>query len=314
MRQPSGMSFKTCYAAMFHYVRPSYEGTGIRGLTVSEFRDLLNGIRLRFEFINPSNLFRVTRKSIEYKETHPSVLLTFDDGLRDHYEFVAPILEEYDIRGLFFVNSQQYQLGCSLLIHRWHAIRERIPHLVDNQVFKKLVESLDTKNFDIRSAIRWDDGAMANFKYCFNYRMSEKEQTFVVTTLESEFGLNPPAVEKIYMTPTEISDLVRRGHLVASHSHAHSCLARLTESELRHDLNQSFDFITSVGGDRRVFAYPFGKSESFSTEVMDVISSVGVQVAFSSVPPSTTQGTSPLSIPRLDPRDLAMELDLQVLR
>ena len=41
-------------------------------------------------------------------ETHagkPYISFTFDDGTIDHYEVVAPLLEKYDTRGTFFVNS-----------------------------------------------------------------------------------------------------------------------------------------------------------------------------------------------------------------
>ena len=35
----------------------------------------------------------------------PNIAFTFDDGTIDHYEVVAPLLEEYDMRGTFFINS-----------------------------------------------------------------------------------------------------------------------------------------------------------------------------------------------------------------
>ena len=34
--------------------------------------------------------------------SHNSLLLTFDDGYKDHFEFVLPILEEFGIQGSFF--------------------------------------------------------------------------------------------------------------------------------------------------------------------------------------------------------------------
>ena len=35
----------------------------------------------------------------------PHIAFTFDDGTIDHYEVVAPMLELYDVRGTFFINS-----------------------------------------------------------------------------------------------------------------------------------------------------------------------------------------------------------------
>ena len=41
---------------------------------------------------------------LSYKpETKPAYLLSFDDGTRDHYEVVLPLLARYKSRGIFFV-------------------------------------------------------------------------------------------------------------------------------------------------------------------------------------------------------------------
>jgi peptidoglycan/xylan/chitin deacetylase (PgdA/CDA1 family) len=65
---------------------------------VSHFKSHLAWLSQRFEFVRPSDLLRETQVS-----RRPKLLLTFDDGCADNYELVAPLLESYDARGLFFV-------------------------------------------------------------------------------------------------------------------------------------------------------------------------------------------------------------------
>jgi len=62
------------------------------------FKSHLAWLSQHFEFVRPDDLLRETKVS-----RRPKMLLTFDDGCADNYELVAPLLESYDARGLFFV-------------------------------------------------------------------------------------------------------------------------------------------------------------------------------------------------------------------
>jgi peptidoglycan/xylan/chitin deacetylase (PgdA/CDA1 family) len=64
----------------------------------SYFKSHMAWLSQHFEFVRPDDLLRETRVS-----RRPKLLLTFDDGCVDNYELVAPLLESYDARGLFFV-------------------------------------------------------------------------------------------------------------------------------------------------------------------------------------------------------------------
>jgi peptidoglycan/xylan/chitin deacetylase (PgdA/CDA1 family) len=62
------------------------------------FKSHMAWLSQRFEFVRPGDLLCETQVS-----QRPKLLLTFDDGCIDNYELVAPLLESYDTRGLFFV-------------------------------------------------------------------------------------------------------------------------------------------------------------------------------------------------------------------
>lgn len=306
---PAGLtSVRDCFVGMFHYVRPIYGGSGKKGLTVDEFDELLIRLRKVGEFVNPERLACDSPWSDSGEQTRPKFLLTFDDGLRDHYQFAAPILEKHGLRGVFFVNSQQYQLNCPLSIHRWHSIRDAVSDANMNSLFAALLASRGAKERNVNSAVRWDNGALAQLKYEFNYVMTEQEKLALVVDLEDKLSLCPPNVHEIYMSRGELMELVSRGHWVCSHSHSHACLSLLTKTQTYDDLAQSLDFISSIGGDRRVFAYPFGKPESYNSAVQECLVSLGIRVAFSSAPKHQLEPVNPLAAPRLDPKDLMIQL------
>jgi peptidoglycan/xylan/chitin deacetylase (PgdA/CDA1 family) len=64
----------------------------------SHFKSHMAWLSERFDFVRPGDLLGETQVS-----RRPKLLLTFDDGCVDNYELVAPLLESYDTRGLFFV-------------------------------------------------------------------------------------------------------------------------------------------------------------------------------------------------------------------
>ena len=54
------------------------------------------------------------------------VLLTFDDGLRDHAEFVLPALQARGLFGLFYVCSGPAMAGRILDVHKVHLALGRL--------------------------------------------------------------------------------------------------------------------------------------------------------------------------------------------
>jgi len=65
---------------------------------IPTFESHLQWLAERFEIITPKDFMTGSSRS-----QRPKVLLTFDDGCQDNYEFVAPLLESQGLRGLFFV-------------------------------------------------------------------------------------------------------------------------------------------------------------------------------------------------------------------
>jgi peptidoglycan/xylan/chitin deacetylase (PgdA/CDA1 family) len=69
------------------------------------FKRQLEWVLDKFNIINYNEFDSRFNSSVKkiYNDQRPSVLLTFDDGLRSHIEVVAPLLEEMGLRGVFFV-------------------------------------------------------------------------------------------------------------------------------------------------------------------------------------------------------------------
>ena len=87
---------------MYHYVRPIAESPypNIKGLEVNLFREQLRYCRRHYTFVSMAQVVAAA----EGGEPLPKcpLLLTFDDGYIDHYQYVLPILLEFQVPGAFY--------------------------------------------------------------------------------------------------------------------------------------------------------------------------------------------------------------------
>ena len=97
---------KECKIVMYHYVRPIKNSmySKIKGLELDGFERQVNYFKKNFNLIDLNELLDVIYENKEVPTN--SMLLTFDDGLKDHYEFVFPILSKSNIQGIFFPPSK----------------------------------------------------------------------------------------------------------------------------------------------------------------------------------------------------------------
>ena len=79
----------------------NYHGTPTRSDVT--FRSQVKWLSERYTLLSPNELFGIL-DGVKLAPSGRSLVFTFDDGLRSNYEVAAPILEEFGVRGLFFIN------------------------------------------------------------------------------------------------------------------------------------------------------------------------------------------------------------------
>ena len=91
---------------MYHYVRDlkNSKYPEIKGLDVSDFKNQINYLGNEYNIITMDQLIWAINGLVALPEK--SLLLTFDDGYADHYEYVFPILKQYNIQGSFYPSAK----------------------------------------------------------------------------------------------------------------------------------------------------------------------------------------------------------------
>ena len=114
-KDPSG-SIK---AVMYHYVRlPSAEAPRLKFLHFEHFCRQLDTFAASSQLITRAQ-FDAALSGTEPVPTN-GIVLTFDDGLSDHYQFVFPELKRRGLWGIFYVNTGPLTGGGLLAVHMIH--------------------------------------------------------------------------------------------------------------------------------------------------------------------------------------------------
>ena len=104
---------------MYHYVRLENKDLPyFRYLHVDDFKKQLDYFWDNFGYVK-KDVFEASLKTGDPSE---GVVLTFDDGFKDHLHFVLPLLEERGLWGAFYIPTRPYVDGRMLDVHRIHML------------------------------------------------------------------------------------------------------------------------------------------------------------------------------------------------
>ena len=274
-------------AIMYHYVRGSTDRSpDYYHLDIDDFRRQLDYFESEFGFADRDAFIEFITGE---RETPPTgVILTFDDGLRDHVEFVFPELKKRDLWGMFYVPTGPYEDGTLLDVHRIHTLLgeadgevllEHTQTVVDEEMvpFKRRTE------YRNESYERQDNtDATTQAKRILNYFISDEYQTQVIDRLVERIGVSEPSVSSYYMRPTELQEMSDAGMIIGAHTVTHPVLSKLDEDEQRSEITNSFEFLDDAvdGLPVRTFCYPYGGSFSFTDVTISILEASDCEWSF----------------------------------
>lgn len=265
-------------AVMYHYVRGSTDRSpDYYYLDISDFRCQLDYFESEFGFVNREAFVDLMKGK---RDTLPSgVVLTFDDGLRDHIEFVYPELTKRDLWGIFYVPTGPYENEELLDVHRIHTLLgeisgEKLLTHTEAVVDEEMIPFKRREEYQNESYERQDNAeATTQVKRILNYFVSDECQTQIIDRLVDQLGITEPSVSSFYMTPTELQEMSYAGMIVGSHTVTHPVLSKLNEDEQRSEIMDSFVFLddTMNGLPERTFCYPYGGPFSFTDDTISIL-------------------------------------------
>ena len=242
-------------ALMYHYIREFDESMPhLKFLHIQDFKKQLDYFENNYGFVSKSDFLKAINGEIPSPE---GVVLTFDDGLKDHFQFVLPELLRKDLWGIFYIPTGSVQYERILSVHAVHfllakygpkEILSRIikSELVDNQQLQKNSSVHESKIY-INQEISEEEYLV---KRIMNYSLSREQKEELCLYLMSSLQENEKELfGKIYLSLEEIKDSL---------------------SFIRSNVNPSIS----------TFCYPHGLKHTFSAREIKTLESLNVEFSF----------------------------------
>jgi len=236
--------------------------------TINQFKEDLSVFLNYYQPISLAELILVNQG--KKKLTKPSFHLTFDDGLSNFYEIVAPILLEKKIPATIFLNTDFvdnkalfYRYKASLLIENYLTSNETIRDKYRVFVEKKQEERRK------RQEARVKRQEVKEFLLSVNF--DQKELLDELANQVNYTFSNFLESEKPYLTLAQIKDLQTKGLTFGAHSTNHPLYADLSLNEQLKQTKDSLNWLKKeLDIKHRSFSFPFydmGVSKQFFNDI-----------------------------------------------
>lgn len=223
--------------------QPDYIKNLYKAVSVKQFETDLEFLLKHYQPATTEDLIEFIRN--HKKSSKPYFFLSFDDGMRECYDVVFPILKQKGIQAAFFINTAFvdnkelfYRHKISLIIEKVKALKA-VPEL--NELICRKTNSQHELILQLNK-LKYSEQELIN-----------KAGKLVGIDFNDYLKEHQP-----FMTLEQIRELQANGFLIGSHSHDHPKFWEIIETERKQQLIDSFDYIDqNLQPEIRAFAFPF---------------------------------------------------------
>jgi peptidoglycan/xylan/chitin deacetylase (PgdA/CDA1 family) len=270
-------------AVMYHYVRPAdAEYPYLKYLNLDDFRRQLDYFSEEFGFVSQTDFFQ----GLETGISPEGVVLTFDDGFRDHFEYVFPELLCRGLWGIFYVPTLPLTSDVMLDTHNIHLLTGKIPGVDILRYLEAIVSEdmlVDKGNYKFSSNTyknQVNEEYVTYIKRVLNYYISYEFRQKIIEKLINNFFDPKPTAHRFYLTQEEIKAMADCGMIIGSHGVNHYVMSKLELASQRYEIEDSINFLAAITGKVTTFCYPYGGFHSFTHETMTLLEKAKINFAF----------------------------------
>ncbi len=248
---------------MYHYVR---DDSAKNSFSTQRFRNQVKDLVARYKVATLTD-FLAGEGDHDPEKT---CILTFDDGLLDAYLHAAPILEEYDVRGVFFVPTCIFTDQTIIPAQKRSLLLAKIgldPFLQEyNSVMPAHYRIMEGKVMD-----QYNSPLASILKHLLDHMELEISTPFLDRLFAKHFD-EQAEFKRMYLTENQVRELKKRGHDIGGHGHAHRWLGNLYPSDQHQDLVRGVAvFKEKFGHHPRFMSYPFGSRNEITLRLLPTL-------------------------------------------
>ena len=302
----------------YHFVRKNSNNIffkKLKYLNISKFKKQISFFKKNYNFIDPNylELYKNKKKKIPKK----SILLTFDDGYKDHFKYVFPILKKNGIKAIFFpitstintntiaqANVIQLLLGLVSI----DKIYEEINYLVNVLSFKlKIKTNIKTLILKIKKIKNktFDKDQVIICKKLLQTYLPLKLRNKILNILYKKYiNIKKKKLNKmLYMSVRQLKILKKNRMVIGSHTHTHQRFSHLNIIQKKYEIKKSLNFLISnklVDFKKYYFCYPYGDYDMISDKLLKKHNFI---FAFNTTPTIVNLTKNSFNLPRYDTND-----------
>jgi len=278
---------------MYHYVREIKDSLfpNVRGLELEGFRNQLDYLQERYTMITAQDLVHCVKRDASLPDN--ACMLTFDDGYKDHIQYVFPELQARGIQGCFFPPARPIMAGTLLDVNAIHHILACAPSAeVVLQDLKSLCQvfGLSETEFQKNWAYyakpnRFDTAEVIFIKRMLQVGLPMAMRSQIATVLfekyvgraESEF------CRDLYMSVEDLRTLSRNGMYVGNHSYSHCWMSHEDIGSQSIEISRSLEFLETIGApiEDWIMCYPYG---DYNAQTINILKRTGCAVGLTTKP------------------------------
>ena len=295
---------------MYHYVRDpkdaAEQGSGIPGMPVQAFETQLDALARQHTMITWSDLRNALLENRSLPDS--ACLLTFDDGICDHYFNVYKILRRRNLSGLFFVLDRSQDNGLALA-HKIHfllatlglsSLRKSIWEKLDPVLREQFIQA--EQSYQLKYPPTSTDGQVNLLKAILQRELSVGADPILSDLFERYVGSENEIAQSYYLNSDQILEMAEGGMHFGGHSRRHPWFDWIDVETRTAEIQASSAWLQGVEPGPWAFAYPYG---GLSGDSPGLLKKYGFAAAF------TTQAQlrhqDPFFIGRLDGEEMVQD-------
>ena len=275
------------HIVMYHYVRNIKKSKypNLKGLEFSDFRKQIFYLKKNFNILSNNQFIEILNsRKIPKKK---SILLTFDDGYRDHFEYVFPFLKKQDVSAVFYPPIMCVRNKAVLDVNKIHFIlakeenRDKILDLIFlyvKKILNKNPQQIGIEKINLLS--RYDDKKTILIKRLLQhhlplpYRKKIVDKIFkhIVNYSEEEFS------KILYMNKNNIQELYKNNFSIGSHGYNHFWWKKINKNEQEMEIKKSINYFKKIKVFDKNFSvcYPYG---SYNLQTLNLLKKYKIKFA-----------------------------------
>lgn len=305
------MSPFTLTVPMYHYVRDSAKTAypKLWAIPPAEFEMQLDYLQKNYAVISWDDLKKFLKGEGALPEN--ACLITFDDGVKDHYQNAFPALKRRGLSGLFFAIARPN--AKMSLVHMLQFLIAKFGESEFRDMFLEELNPAERNIFDQKEqqcladnpTAKFGDVSLRALKMVIQKYMPDVAGPIVERLFERHIGNSEKFAKDFYLSPEDMEEMKKGGMHFGGHGTNHMWFNWISPKERGEEIAGSVAMLRGIEEAPFIFSYPYG---DYSPEHFSEVEKYGFCAAVTANK-EFIHHSNPFEIHRIDAFQLIQRLE-----